>query len=92
VDNGDIAAIATHLGMDEREFVEKFTRLRPLRDGLALIDQPDGSCIFLEGRDCRIQEVKPRQCQGFPNTWNFPGWRDTCEAIEVEASANGVDS
>jgi Fe-S-cluster containining protein len=86
VDNGDIAAIATHLGMDEREFVEKFTRLRPSRDGLALIDQPDGACIFLEGRDCRIQAVKPRQCTGFPNTWNFPGWRDACEAIEVDST------
>ena len=79
----DITAISAHLGMDERDFVEKFTRLRPSRDGLALIDQPDGACIFLEGRDCRIQPVKPRQCAGFPNTWNFPGWRDVCEAIEV---------
>ena len=80
--NEDITAIAAHLGMDERDFVEKFTRLRPSRDGLALIDQPDGACIFLEGRDCGIQAVKPRQCKGFPNTWNFPGWQEVCEAIE----------
>lgn len=84
VGSDDISAISAHLGMEERDFVEKFTRLRPSRDGLALIDQPDGACIFLEGRDCRIQAVKPRQCIGFPNTWNFPGWRDVCEAIEVE--------
>lgn len=83
VSNEDITAISAHLGMDEREFVEKFTRLRPSRDGLALIDQPDGACVFLDGRDCRIQPVKPHQCTGFPNTWNFPGWRDVCEAIEV---------
>jgi Fe-S-cluster containining protein len=85
VSGGDIAAIATFLGMDERAFIEKFTRLRPSRDGLALIDQPDGACVFLEGRDCRIQPVKPHQCSGFPNTWNFPGWREVCEAIEVES-------
>ncbi|MCX6969833.1 MAG: YkgJ family cysteine cluster protein [Verrucomicrobia bacterium] len=83
VSSDDITAIAAHLGMDEREFVENFTRLRPSRDGLALIDQSDGACVFLEGRDCRIQAVKPHQCKGFPNTWNFPGWRDVCEAIEV---------
>ena len=80
----DVPEIAAHLGISEHEFIQNFTRLRPSRDGLALIDQPDGACIFLEGRDCRIQPVKPAQCSGFPNTWNFPGWRDVCEAIEVE--------
>lgn len=32
---------------------------------------------------CRIHPVKPEQCSGFPNTWNFPGWRQVCEAIPV---------
>jgi hypothetical protein len=27
--------------------------------------------------------VKPEQCSGFPNKWNFPGWRQVCEAIPV---------
>jgi len=79
----DISAISEFLGHSEHEFIQNFTRLRPRRDGLALIDQPDGACIFLEGRDCRIQQVKPIQCRGFPNTWNFPGWREVCEAIEI---------
>ena len=68
--------------MDETAFIQSFARLRPNRDGLALIDQPDGACIFLEGGGCKIQQVKPRQCIGFPNDWSFPGWRDVCEAIE----------
>ena len=43
----------------------------------------DGACIFLEGvNTCLIQPVKPEQCRGFPNAWNFPGWRDMCEAVE----------
>ena len=84
----EIAPIASFLGLEEHDFVQRYTRLRPQRDGLALIDKgsaPDGAynheCIFLEGRNCRIQAVKPRQCAGFPNTWNFPGWREECEAI-----------
>lgn len=84
VSNTDISAIAAYLEMREEDFIQEYTRLRPSRDGLALIDQPDGACIFLEGRDCRIQPVKPHQCKGFPNTWNFPGWREVCEAIEVD--------
>jgi hypothetical protein len=77
----EIAAIAWHLGVDEREFIQTHTRLRPQRDGLALIDKANGECVFLEGRDCAIQAVKPGQCRGFPNTWNFPGWRESCEAV-----------
>ena len=72
------------LQCSEYEFVQRFTRLRPQRDGLALQENPDGSCVFLEGRNCNIQSVKPDQCAGFPNTWNFPGWREVCEAIPVE--------
>lgn len=79
----DITAISQHLGMEESTFIQNLTRLRPRRDGLALIDQADGACIFLDGSDCRVQPVKPLQCRGFPNDWNFPGWQDVCEAVEI---------
>ncbi len=79
--------MAAHLGMSEHDFIQEHTRLRPQRDGLALTDKGNGECVFLDGRDCRVQAVKPVQCQGFPNTWNFPGWRDVCEAVPV---AGGV--
>jgi len=87
--DADITAIASFLKMEEREFIQEFTRLRPRRDGLALTDQPDGACIFLDGRDCRIQAVKPAQCTGFPNAWNFPGWREVCEAVEEIPGRSG---
>ena len=81
--DADISAIAAFLGKTEPEFIQSYTRLRQYRDGLALIDKPNGECIFLDGNDCAIQPVKPVQCGGFPNTWNFPGWRKVCEAVEV---------
>ena len=81
--SGEIGAIAAFLGMDETQFIQHYTRLRPNREGLALIDHEDGACFFLKGDDCSIQAVKPQQCKDFPNAWNFPGWRDLCEAIEV---------
>ncbi len=83
--NSDISAISGFLGLAELDLIQQFTRLRPRRDGLALTDQTDGACIFLEGRDCLIQPVKPDQCCGFPNSWNFPGWREVCQAIEIPA-------
>jgi len=79
----DITRIAYFLGMEEEHFIQDHTRLHADRNGLALLDQPDGSCAMLDGRDCTINAVKPEQCSGFPNTWNFSGWREVCEAIPV---------
>ncbi len=81
MDESEIAAIAAHVGLNEDDFIQRFTRLRPNRDGLALIDKENGECYFLEAGDCTIQPVKPRQCREFPNRWNFPGWREVCEAV-----------
>jgi Fe-S-cluster containining protein len=76
--------IAAFLGLEVNAFVESYTRLRADRRGLSIIDRPDHSCIFLEGNNCVINAVKPQQCRDFPNKWNFPGWRQVCEAIPVE--------
>ena len=81
IGDGEIAAMSKLLGLGEHEFIQEYTRIRPQRDGLALKDKENGECIFLEGRDCRVQAAKPVQCKGFPNTWNFPGWRTVCEAV-----------
>jgi uncharacterized protein len=80
----EVSTIAQFLGMEESVFIENCTRLNANRTGLSIIDKPNGECLFLEGRNvCRIQPVKPGQCSGFPNVWNFPGWREKCEAIEI---------
>ena len=83
VSAAEISALAEFLGETEYDFIQRYTRLRANRDGLALIEKPDGACIFLKGNDCSVQPVKPGQCRDFPNKWNFPGWREVCEAIPV---------
>ena len=83
INEHEITALAAYLGVTEHDFIQQYTRLRANRDGLALIDKPGGECIFLEGRDCTVQSVKPGQCRDFPNKWNFPGWREVCEAVPV---------
>jgi len=90
IEMDEIPAIAGVLGLSEFDFIQQYTVLRPNRSGLALIPTPGGECVFLDGRDCRIQAAKPRQCKGFPNEWNFPGWREVCEAIEAEEPPAGV--
>lgn len=83
LDEAEVARIAGFLGMSEARFIERFTRLRSDRQGLSLIERADHSCIMLRDGGCRIHEVKPGQCAGFPNRWNFPGWRRLCEAQPI---------
>lgn len=80
---GEITAIAAHLQLTEGDFIERYTRLDRHRTGLALTDQADGSCVFLDGADCRINPVKPQQCREFPNLWNFPNFQEVCQARPV---------
>lgn len=85
ITEAEIPRIATHLGFSEGDFIQRYTRLTPTRNGLALIDKPDGSCFFLQdNNECLLQAAKPAQCIGFPNTWNTPGWEQTCQAIPIE--------
>ena len=84
--NEEISRLAAFKGLSEFDFIQQFTRLRPDRGGLALLEQPDGACIFLDGEDCAVQPVKPQQCRDFPNLWNFPGFEKTCRAIPREVS------
>lgn len=89
ITDDEVRSIAAFLEIPEAVFLEQFTRLRHNRRGLSLIEKPNHECIFLDGIDCRIQPVKPAQCAGFPNHWNFPGWQDHCEAIPVEGPGDG---
>src|SRR3954447_7948162 len=73
LDDGEIARLAAFKGMSEHDFIQQYTRLTLDRQGLALQDKPNGECIFLEGNNCAVQAVKPKQCREFPNLWNFPG-------------------
>lgn len=88
LDDATLARIASFLGLSEHDFIQRYTRVRADRLGLALADRPDGACIFLEGDDCRIQAVKPQQCRDFPNLWNFPGFEKVCRALPREVDAD----
>ena len=85
----EITRLAAFKGLSEPDFIQRFTRLRWDRGGLALQEKPDGGCVFLEGGDCAVQTVKPRQCREFPNLWNFPGFEEICRAIPRQVDEEG---
>jgi len=76
--------IAAHLGMDVKDFIEKYTRLTWNRKGLSLTEKEDGACIFYEGDppSCAINPVKPAQCRNFPHGWKCAQeWMDHCKGM-----------
>lgn len=86
VSKKEITRLTKFKGVSEHDFIQKFTKLRTDRRGLALKEQPDGACIFLEGESCAVQPVKPQKCREFPNLWNFPGFEKSCHAIPRKVS------
>ncbi len=72
--------------MAEHDFIQQFTRLTLDRSGLALMEKPNGECIFLEAGRCSVQPVKPQQCRDFPNLWSFPGTEASCRALKRDVA------
>ncbi len=79
--DAEITKLAAFKSLSEFDFIQQFTRLTQDRRGLALLDKPNGECVFLDGENCSVQSVKPQQCRDFPNLWNFPGAEKFCHAI-----------
>ncbi len=76
---GEAGAIAEYLGLEASVFLDRYAELAPGRRHLALRQEADGTCVFLwKANVCLIQPVKPSQCVGFPNEWNFSGYETQC--------------
>jgi uncharacterized protein len=86
LNEAEIARLAQFKDLSEFDFIQTYTRLRPDRQGLALLEKPNGECIFFEAGGCAVQAVKPWQCREFPHLWNFPGFEKVCRAIPRQVS------
>src|SRR5690606_33730801 len=47
--DAEVMRISRYLGMEEDDFVERYTVLRRNRAGLALVSRPNHECVFLDG-------------------------------------------
>jgi len=66
---GEAAAIASSMGIEEKEFRRVFTRKAGGRTSLK--EETDGRCVFYE-EGCRIYGARPVQCRTFPFwLWNL---------------------
>ena len=59
----DIHAIAAYIGVDEKEFTEKYCQMSGSRWVIAA--KEDGYCVFWD-EICTIHLVKPKMCRAWP--------------------------
>jgi len=82
VNNEEIAALATALGLDVEEFENKYVRRVGARKSLTELS--NGDCVFFDGesRKCTVYEARPRQCRTWPfwdsNLKTPEEWEHTC--------------
>ena len=84
VTKAEIEEMAAALGEALADFESRFVRQIGIRK--SLIEQPNGDCIFFDGkaRRCRVYQARPRQCRTWPfwqsNLTSRQRWQQTCEA------------
>jgi len=84
---GEIEAIAEHLGLEIQEFADRF--LRKVGSRWSLKENPKSfDCVFLKENKCAIYPVRPTQCRTYPwwlqNLTSEEAWSraaKTCEGI-----------
>ncbi|MDI6709436.1 MAG: YkgJ family cysteine cluster protein [Bacillota bacterium] len=89
LDPWDVETMARHLGLSEREFMDRYCRVRTGSRSpwpvLSLRDAEDGRCAFLleDGR-CRIYPARSRNCRTYPlgRAVRFEFHEGTLETIE----------
>lgn len=88
--HGEIEFIAEALGLGVEDFTHRYTRLNTERRGLALAENPDGTCVFLTESPsaCQIQQVKPDQCRAFPTGWRYDDLENVCPVFRPAAEGN----
>ena len=62
----DVEKLARFLGISERSFLDQYTALGESGE-LMLKRTDEAGCVFLEGNECSVYEVRPGNCERFPH-------------------------
>jgi uncharacterized protein len=83
VNQDEIDALASALGMEVDDFEKKYVRKVGVRR--SLVEYPNGDCVFFDNqtRRCTVYGQRPRQCRTWPfwhsNVRTEEAWQETCE-------------
>jgi uncharacterized protein len=83
VEDAEIEALAIAVGVDLKEFQQRF--VRTVRSRKSLVEYDNGDCVFFDGktRKCRVYDARPQQCRTWPfwqsNLVSPAAWEATCD-------------
>lgn len=78
VDEGMIARLAEHLGLEPDAFSRRYVRWMSSLGVYSLTEKKNGDCIFWsDDGGCTVYSVRPTQCR------TFPFWPETIESPEA---------
>jgi Fe-S-cluster containining protein len=60
----EIEQLASFLGMEKKDFLEKYTR--KLHGKISLKEHPNFDCVFLKENRCTVYHHRPKQCKTYP--------------------------
>ena len=92
----EIERLAARTGLSLDGFGSRF--LRRVGSRYALVNGPDGNCVFLAGRSCSVYDERPSQCRSYPwwpvNLASQDAWQvaaESCEGICASAPVVAAD-
>jgi Fe-S-cluster containining protein len=63
----DVERISKYLGLKPKQFILQYTTDSAQEEGETILRRNENGCIFLEGNDCSVYQVRPDTCQDFPH-------------------------
>lgn len=73
--------MAHFLKLSVEEFSQRYLRQIGKRYALKDLPRKNWDCVFLEGKQCKLYTVRPKQCQ------TFPWWQENLKSPEAWAEA-----
>ncbi|MCU1326578.1 MAG: hypothetical protein JWN34_1948 [Bryobacterales bacterium] len=63
----DVERLSKYLGLKPKQFILQYTTDSAQEEGETILRRNENGCIFLEGNDCSVYQVRPDTCQDFPH-------------------------
>jgi uncharacterized protein len=69
----DVARLAKAMRLTVKQVIATYTTMSAQEEDETILRRNEHGCIFLDGNDCTIYDVRPDTCRDFPHLVRGPG-------------------